>query len=361
MEFMNIFSAPQKVTLNVTNRCNLNCLYCGVSSTKNAPGDLNLEEWKEVVDELARIKVFRLLISGGEPFIYPDLPDLLTYILQYPFRISINTNGTLLDAKMLSMLSGSRRLENVQVSLDGPNSEVHDFIRGKGSFAKSMEGIDLLRRYHIPFSFFVVVSKNNQDVLHEIVEFSNQVGVSEITFSSLLPQGSALFHWKDLCLSFQEQKRVEGELRRLRSRYPKRVGGSLVNAIAMMDRISQLDVTERQPSDSNKITSCGGSVEECSIRPDGWVIPCDRLWDYKVGNVRTESFRDIWQHSQGMRQFRTRYSRSMDSFKECHDCLYAYLCRGGCPAVPYNMGRGIDGWDPLSCYKVFIGQKNSYV
>ncbi|MBW1912321.1 MAG: radical SAM protein, partial [Deltaproteobacteria bacterium] len=266
---MKVLSAPEKVTLNITNRCNLHCLYCGVSSTKNAPGDLSLEEWRKVIDELARIKVFKLLISGGEPFIRPDLPEILEQILQCHFRVSINTNGTLFNDKVLSLLSQSRHLENIQISLDGPNSDIHDFIRGKGTFDKIREGIKVLRRRKIPFTFFIVVCRNNKDYLGEIVKFAKMVGASQITFSSLLPQGSALAHLDDLFLSFEEEKAVEAKLRRLNKRYPALVGGSLIQGIKMMDQISQIDVSELSQSDANRITSCGGSVTECSIRPEG--------------------------------------------------------------------------------------------
>ncbi len=358
---MKVFSAPEKVTLNITNRCNLHCLYCAVSPTKNAPGDLSLEEWKGVVNELALIQVFHLLISGGEPFLYLDFPEILRHIFQYHFRISINTNGTLFDAEVLSLLAQSGRLDNIQVSLDGPNSEIHDVIRGKGTFEKTLEGVVLLRQWELPFSFFIVVCRNNKDHLEEMVQLSNQLGASRITFSPLLPQGSALLHFDDLFLSFEEQKKVEAEVRLLKKKYPHLVGGSLVQTIEWMDQISEIDVSKKQSKKINKITSCKGGISDCSIRPEGWVIPCDRLWEYKVGDVKEQSFQSIWLHSEGFQNFRIRYSRCMDSFKECQDCIYTDICRGGCPAIPYNTGREIEGWDPLSCYRVFIGQKKSYL
>jgi len=357
---MKVLSAPEKVTLNITNRCNLHCLYCAVSSTKNDPGDLSLEEWKKVIDELARIKVFNLIISGGEPFIRPDFYKILKHILKYHFRLSINTNGTLLDEEVLSLLAQSRRLDNIQVSLDGPNSTVHDYIRGDGTFEMLMETIRILRRWKVPFSFFVVVCRNNKDYLRKIVRLSKKLKASQITFSPLVPQGSALSHLDDLFLSFEEQKKVEEKLRQLKKGHPRLVGGSLMQGIEMMDQISKIDVLKRSPGDMNRITSCGGSVSECSIRPEGWVIPCDRLWDYKVGNIKEETFHSIWLHSNGFDHFRKRYSRSIDSFKECQDCFYTNVCRGGCPAIPYNLGMGIDGWDPLSCYRVFKGEMESY-
>jgi SynChlorMet cassette radical SAM/SPASM protein ScmE len=358
---MEIPSAPQKVTLNITNRCNLNCLYCAVSSTKNAPGDLSLEAWKEVVDELARIKVFHLLISGGEPFIRADLSELLDHILKYHFRVSINTNGTLFDSRTLSQVCRSGRLDQIQVSLDGSDSQTHDRIRGKGSFERTMRGIETLRRWKAPFSFFVVVCRNNKDSLGEIARLSDKLGASQISFSSLLPQGSALSHLHDLFLLFDERKEVEAELKELKKRYPRLIGGSLTKTIERMHEVSRVEIPEHKSTKAHKITSCGGSVSECSIRPDGWVIPCDRLWDYRVGNIKEESFESIWLHSRGFKKFRERYARTMDSFPECRDCVYTFLCRGGCPAIPYNMGRGIEGWDPLSCYKVFTGEMESYV
>jgi SynChlorMet cassette radical SAM/SPASM protein ScmE len=358
---LKVFSAPQKVTLNLTNRCNLSCLYCGVSSTKNEPGDLSLEEWKSVIDELARIKVFHLLLSGGEPFTRPDLLQMLEHISAYPFRISINTNGTLFDEEVLSFLSVFKRLDDVQVSLDGAMPVVHDRIRGKGSFERSMEGVRQLERRHIPFGFFVVVCRNNKDHLEEILKLSAALGASRVTFSSLLPQGSALSHWGELSLSHEEQKRVEGDLRRLKREYPRLVGGSLVQTIEWMDQISEMDIPGGPAGAASRITSCGGSLRECSVRPDGWVIPCDRLWNYTAGNVRDTPFQAIWLHSEAFRDFRMRYDRSMEFYEECRDCRFLGVCRGGCPAVPYNTGRGIQGWDPLSCYKVFVGQKASYV
>ena len=89
------------------------------------------------------------------------------------------------------------------------------------------------------------------------------------------------------------------------------------------------------------------------------MIPCDRMWDYTVGNVKEASFTSIWQEAEGFLNLRKRFSRRLDSFKECKNCAYTDVCKGGCPAIPYNLGQGFDGWDPLSCYKVFSGQKKS--
>jgi SynChlorMet cassette radical SAM/SPASM protein ScmE len=358
---MKVLSAPERVTLNITNRCNLACRYCAVSSTKNAPGDLTLAEWMRVIGELARIKVFQVLISGGEPFLRDDFLDILHCIARHPIRIAVNTNGTCFREKILALLAQTGRLNYVQVSLDGPNARVHDTLRGTGSFAMLVKGIDLLRRYQLPFHFFVVVNRINFRHLEEIVHFARDCGANRAAFSALLPQGSALNHLDELMLTFQEQKQAETELRRLKRDYPRWVGGTLLQSIDWMDTLQDLSRKKQQPRKANRITSCGGSVTECAIRPEGWVIPCDRLWGYTVGNVKDTPFQEIWLTSEGFRRFRKRYGLRMDDFTECRGCLFMDVCKGGCPATAYGLGRGITGWDPLSCYQVFSGRRESTI
>ncbi|MBN1848233.1 MAG: radical SAM protein [Deltaproteobacteria bacterium] len=358
---MKIPSAPQKVTLNVTNRCNLICIYCAVSTTKNHPGDLNLVEWKRLIDELARIKVFNLVISGGEPFLRSDLDEILKRIFQYHFRISINTNGTIINRSAINLLADSNRVDNVQVSLDGPDERTHDRMRGQGSFKKMMEGVVQFMESGIPLSFNVVVHKINQNFLPHMVNLAKRIGVSRISFSPLSPQGGAIAHFDELRLDFEDEKDVEHCLKDLRRDHAGLVGGNMLETFDLMERISHSEPKGESVHEANWITSCGGSVSECAIRPEGGVIPCDRLWDYQVGNVREAPFQSIWLHSKGFERFRERYSKRMNSFEECLGCSFISVCRGGCPAVPYNLGKGIDGWDPFSCYMVYAGQKQGYV
>jgi SynChlorMet cassette radical SAM/SPASM protein ScmE len=358
---MRILSAPNRVTLNVTNLCNLNCIYCAVSGTKNAAGDLTTEEWKKVIDELAAIKVLRLTLSGGEPFCRPGFPEILAYILSKPFRITINTNGTCFDPESLSLLQGSRRIESVQVSMDGGSAEVHDALRGAGAFDRSVKGIEELKRRHIPFHFFCVVCRANMDHLEQLVKFAKKMKASTVSFCSFIPQGSGLGRYKELALSVEEECRAGNMLRGLRRRYGGLVGGSFLGGIDMFARIAALEKKGLPAAAPAFITSCGGSVKDCSIRPDGRVIACDRLWDLPVGDVRTEPFQKIWLHSEGFTEFRKRFSRRIDSFEECRGCRFVAVCSGGCPAIPFNTGRGFEGWDPLSCYLVYTGEKKSYV
>ena len=353
---MKVYSAPQQVTLNVTNRCNLHCLYCAVSDTKNAPGDLSLAQWLAVIDELAEMRVFHLILSGGEPFIRTDFIHILRHILRQRFRISINTNGTCFDKDVLACLSQTKRLDNIQVSLDGHTPAIHDAIRGGGAFADTSTGIEMLRSKGLPFTFFVVVCRINIGHLSDIVQYARRIGARQVSFSEMLPLGNAKRHMKKLALNAAERLEAAAVLRELQRSYPDHVGGTFLQTIRWMDGFARLSDADL-PQQAGRVTSCGGGVSEFSIRPDGKVIPCDRLWDFTVGNVRTARLRDIWQQSEGFRRFRRRYRMRVDDFKHCRSCRYTGVCRGGCPAIPHSSGDGILGWDSYSCYRVFAGEQ----
>ena len=354
---MKVYSAPQQVTLNITNRCNLDCLYCAVSDTKNDPGDLTATKWQALVDELAEMRVFHVILSGGEPFARKDFVAILCHILTHRFRISINTNGTSFSEEVLALLSRTSRLANIQVSVDGHLPEVHDAIRGRGAFSQTTAGIEKLRLHRLPFTFFVVVCRNNIDHLREIVTFARRAGARQVSFSEMLPLGNAKNHLNRLGLSAVERRQAAVVLRQLQRSNPGTVGGTFLQTIRWMDAVAGICEADLPP-DSGRVTSCGGGISECSVRPDGVVVPCDRLWDYPVGNVRKSFFRDIWRLSEGFRSFRERHQMRMGDFGQCRSCRYTGVCRGGCPAIPHSRGEGVLGFDPFSCYRVFSGEKN---
>ena len=104
----------------------------------------------------------RITLSGGEVFTRKDLWELIDGIVENKMRFSILTNGTLITVKVGKKLEKySRRLDYIQVSVDGSCTETHDQIRGKGSFENMMRGINTLKEYKLPWVVRVTVNKLN--------------------------------------------------------------------------------------------------------------------------------------------------------------------------------------------------------
>ncbi|MDP8261678.1 MAG: radical SAM protein [Candidatus Ancaeobacter aquaticus] len=357
---MKILSAPKKVSLEITNLCNLNCKHCNVADTKNAPGDLTTEEWKNFIDECARLKVFRFIMSGGEPFMRPDIRELIDHIFSYHFRLHINTNGTLIDKYMANYLSRYKRIETVQVSIDGSCPETHEKIRPAGSFDKATRGIKNLLEHNVPTITFSCITTHNIDDMENIIKLGKKLGVHSCNFTSFLPVGYCRNHINTLIISPKQEQELLETVKSLKEKYGNYISGPLINEESFMRTFKEYSVKNYDP-EKCYMTSCNGGIEDCSVRPDGWVIPCSRLWEYKTGNIKEQSLYDIWHNSKEMNELRSRREKKINNMPECHKCEYMPLCRGGCPAIPFDYEKGITGWDPTSCYKVHTGEKESYI
>jgi len=134
---------PQVVSFYLTERCNLNCKMCFLKNIDSSPEFIPLTAAKRVVRELMPIRP-RYSMSGGEPFLYPDIEKLINYIKARGLSLSIVTNGTRLSCfARLIVYSG---VDRIKVSIDGP-PEIHDEIRGvSGTFHSLEKGIEEINK-----------------------------------------------------------------------------------------------------------------------------------------------------------------------------------------------------------------------
>jgi len=159
---MDIMRTPKSLHLTITNRCNLRCLYCSYfSSAADVENDLPGTEWTQFFEELNRCAVMDVSLGGGEPFLRKDLRELIQSIVDNRMRYSILTNGTLINREMATYIAETKRCNNVQVSIDGSTSEVHDLCRGKGNFEKAVRGARHLLDAGVKTTVRVTIHKNN--------------------------------------------------------------------------------------------------------------------------------------------------------------------------------------------------------
>jgi uncharacterized Fe-S cluster-containing radical SAM superfamily protein len=133
--------------------CNLACDYCCAASSPRAPGrHLSVETARRAVEEFAGLGGSDLLLTGGEPFLSPALPEIVAAAVRF-MPVTILTNAMLLTRgsrrRMLDQLD--REKVTMQVSLDSGTPELHDRHRGAGAFDRARTGIALLRQlgFHV--------------------------------------------------------------------------------------------------------------------------------------------------------------------------------------------------------------------
>ena len=160
--------------------CNLACSYCCASSSPRAERrSLSLPAFRQLVDEAVAGHIEELFLTGGEPFLLPDIGERIRYAAER-LRTTVLTNAMLFHGRRLQTLESLPDLAvRFQVSLDGPNATAHDAIRGTGSWDKAVAGIRQLRASGFDVSVSTTETTHNRDVLEQTREFVATLGVPE--------------------------------------------------------------------------------------------------------------------------------------------------------------------------------------
>ena len=177
------------VVWNVTRRCNLRCVHCYAHARdQRFDNELSTEEGRLLIDDLAAFGVPVLLLSGGEPLIRPDLPELAAYAVQHGMRAVISTNGTLIDGAMARTLK-EIGLSYVGISIDGTEA-VNDRFRGvSGAYRKAMEGIRNCREAGIKVGLRFTINRFNAGEIPAIFDLLEAEQVPRVCFYHLVYAG----------------------------------------------------------------------------------------------------------------------------------------------------------------------------
>ena len=196
-------TGPMLGTLFLTYRCNNDCYMCHtleVAKERKGKGlkELNEEGLKRLIDGFAELGTTALSLTGGEPLIRPEAPDLVAYARAKGLIVHLNTNGMLVDEAMAKRLVGAG-IDSVNLSLDGAKAETHDRLRRtKGGFERVRAAVGHLKKAGCPAVNLVsVVGAENLDEIPGIVDLArgwkaDSLGLMPAQFfelPSMRPQG----------------------------------------------------------------------------------------------------------------------------------------------------------------------------
>ena len=158
--------------------CNLRCSYCVAKSSPNAPRRaIGLNNVKQLVDESVELGFDHVFFTGGEPFLLPDIYDMLAYS-SAKVKTSVLTNAMLIRGTRLEKLKAINHPDLIlQVSLDGGEAEHHDAFRGKGTWEKTVEGIRLLQGAGFVVRLSTTETPANADYIDKMHAFRESLGI----------------------------------------------------------------------------------------------------------------------------------------------------------------------------------------
>lgn len=265
---------PTTAYLHLTRRCTLRCSYCYADAGVHSPAEeIAACDWAFVIHDLIRLGAERIVLTGGEPLLRDDLPAILAAARARPpgCRLTVATNGQLLDATLARLLAGCA--DEVRISVDGPR-DVHDLARGPGSFDDAIRAMRTLNRAGARVAAAVTVTERTKRHLPETIALlSRSTPVSAIYVRPVLRLGRALCGTDSTC-TLEE------------------VGATLRDALPSL-------AVRKASSSSGRAAGSGASgcrLGSCvMVDADGSVYPCHALakTEYLLGDVRERSIADI--------------------------------------------------------------------
>ncbi|WP_048098215.1 radical SAM/SPASM domain-containing protein [Archaeoglobus sulfaticallidus] len=283
--------------VHVTLRCNLNCRHCYLPKKQT---NMDYRTFNTLIEEFSEAGGIKLMLSGGEPLLHPEIYSFLDVLESYDFRKVLITNGTLIDEKN----AGKIEVDEVQISIDGIKS--HDFIRGKGTFEKAMRALKLLIDYGVDVSVATMVHRYNIDEFDEMEKlFKGTIKSWMVDYPSL--EGN---------LRFNEDILVEVDM-----------------AVKIMSRYGFGDFSHRVAG-----YTCGAHM--CASDPEGNISRCGFF--ESVGNIR-DGLANCW------RKLTDKCLWSIDEIEVCRDCGHRMECSGGCRFRAKTLFGGIKKPDRIMC------------
>jgi AdoMet-dependent heme synthase len=323
--------APRILAWEITRRCNLNCIHCRAAASELSPeGELSLDEYKALLENVAGFAKPVIILTGGEPLLRPDVYDIAAYGTSLGLTMAVSTNGTFVTDEVAKKLytAGVRRCS---ISLDGSNAEVHDNFRQQpGAFEASIRGIKILQKHGIGIQVNTSLTRRNRADLDNIFKLVKDLGVVAWHMFMLVPTGrggeiadseliTAQGYEEVLNYMYEKNRDEKFEIKPTCAPQYYRI-------LRQRAKAEGIEVTAERFGVNARTRGCLAGMGFGFVSYQGDVFPCG-YYPSKAGNVREQSFSEIWQNSPlflKLRNFKL-YEGS------CGHCQFIGVC-GGCRA-----------------------------
>lgn len=348
---MGCIGFPNHPVWEVTSACNEHCIHCHTAGGKRSPDELTTEEGKRLIEQIAFVKEFRMLVfTGGEPMVRPDLMDLLAHSKRVGFKNVIATNGILIDDSLAKEL---RKLQVVglAISLDHTDPAVHNYIRQRDdAFERAIRAIQACQRAGIVLQINITAMQYNLDDLENLYQMASDMGAAIVLNYQLVPVGRGV-RIKEKQLTRDQNEALLSNLCRLQKRF-----NTVIEPVAGPQYWAMLLSGSKngrpKPGPLRRLGfglvnrlfhGCTAGRGLVYIKPNGDVWACPFM-ELSAGNIRRTPFRHIWQDAPLFLALRDRSLLK----GTCGTCAGKEIC-GGCRGRAMALTGDLLGEDP-ACF-----------
>jgi radical SAM protein with 4Fe4S-binding SPASM domain len=313
MPFSSRPTAPYRMDLAVTYRCNNDCAHCYNARERNFP-ELKTDDWKLITDKLWALGVPHIVFTGGEATLRDDLPELIAHAESNGQITGLNTNARrLADMDYVKRLVDAG-LDHVQITVESCVPEIHDeMMRTKGAFKQTIQGLKNALASKLYVMTNTTMLKTNVHKIPETLDFLADLGVPTIGLNALIYSGNGLTVGTGL---------RENELQPILDIATQKTAARGQRLIWY----TPTQYCEFDPTANNLgVKGCTAALYSMCVESNGDVLPCQSYYT-ALGNMLTDSWDSIWNHSLSV-QLRERQGLPA----KCETCPVVAECGGGCP------------------------------
>lgn len=319
---------PLEAAINITNKCNSRCIYCetNLCDTSN---ELTTQQLISIIDDIGKYRVSNISLGGGEPFLRPDIFDILEHCGGRKVCVNILTNGLIIHKMETNQISILKNCVNhITMSIDSANAKENDFIRGReGSLNLVIKGIKHLKSSGFKnISIATVVSKYNFKSLDKLLYLVKNLGLQRIRFqpvgvNSNFPQVSAIKNKANFLIKEETPELMKILKECLVLGKAMGVVSNLQFLITWIEPYFKFADTDKFfMLEVDKNFKCYFPFNALCINNSGKLLPCSflREVDNCDGNIISK-----WRHNTKLNEIR-RCLEKGGLFSECHSCMCMY-------------------------------------
>jgi len=298
--------------------------------------DFPTSEAFRIIDDIVSYAKPVVVLSGGEPLVRQDVFEIARYGTDKGLRMCLATNGTLVNEEICGKIKDSG-LRIVSLSLDGSTAEIHDDFRSqKGAFAGTINAARLFKQHGIEFIINSSFTKRNQEDIPKVYKLAKELGATAWYMFMIVPTGRGEEIMSELISKEDYEEILDWHYQMEKGEKDMLVRPTCAPHYYRV--VLQKSKEEGAKFEKRTLKFSTGGAKGCIagqliclIDVDGNVLPCS-YFPKPAGNVRQQSFKDIWENSELFKEL-----RDFKSYKgRCGSCEYITVC-GGCRARAYSI------------------------
>jgi radical SAM protein with 4Fe4S-binding SPASM domain len=306
-------TAPYRLDLALTYRCNNDCAHCYNVEGRDLH-ELSTDDWKRVLDRAWDLGIPHIIFTGGEPTLRQDLPELVAHAEQNGQITGLNTNARRLSDPSYVQELVEAGLDHVQITLESNDPEVHDRMVGaKGAFPQTVKGIRNVLASRLYVMTNTTMLRTNVHTIPATLDFLAELGIPTVGLNALIHSGRGSVVGTGLAES--ELAPVLETARRKINERGQRLIWYTPTQYCNFDPMG-LDLG---------VKGCTAALYNMCVEPDGNVLPCQSYYQ-PLGNLLKDEWDAIWEHPLALR-LRNRENLP----QKCNGCALMSECGGGCP------------------------------